>query len=145
MFRNMLKDTKIVRIMNAVSAGTTDTQTSSTFAMDGFDSVCVVAELGPVVDAAVATLRVQDGSVSNGSDAANISGASAALTASSSSNTNLVVDVQRPASEYITVTLQRATQNVTINGITAYLYNTKNLPVTQPASVAASAECLANS
>jgi uncharacterized Zn-binding protein involved in type VI secretion len=131
--------------MNAVAAGNGDTQTSSTFAMDGFDSVCVVAELGPVVDAAVATLRVQDGSLSNGSDAANISGASAALTGATSSNTNLVVDVQRPQTEYITVTLQRATQNITINGITAYLYNAKNVPVTQPASVSASAIVLANS
>ncbi len=144
MFSNFLKDVKIVRIKGPVTAGTTDTQTSSTIAMDGFDSVCVVAELGAVVDAAVATLRVQDGALSNGSDAANISGASAALTASTSSNTQIAVDVQKPQAEYITATLQRATQNVTINCITAYLYNAKNKPVTQPSTVAASTTVYAN-
>ena len=145
MFLNFLKHVKCVRIMNTVAAGTGDTQTSSTIDMSGFDSVAVVAELGPVVDNAVATLRAQDGAQSNGSDAANISNASAVLTALSSSNTNLLVDVQRPQNRYLTVTLQRATQNITINGITAYLYNARSIPVTQPASVSASSETEANS
>lgn len=140
---NFLKEVKIVRIKNAVAAGTTDTQTSSTIAMDGFDSVCIVAELGPVVDAGVATLQVQDGALANGTDATNISGAVATLTGSTSGNTQMVVDVQKPLKEYITVTLGRATQNITIDCITAYLYNAHNKPVTQPATVSASTEVLA--
>jgi hypothetical protein len=137
-FQNFLKEVKVVRIKNTVAAGTTDTQTSNTIAMDGFDSVCVVAELGAVVDAAVATLVLQDGAQSNGADATNISGASAALTALGSSNTQIIVDTVRPQKEYITAILTRAIQNITIACITAYLYNAKSKPVTQPATVSAS-------
>ncbi len=145
MFLNMLKACKIVRIKNQVAAGGSDTQTSSTIDAAGFDSVMVVADLDLVVDAAVLTLRVQDGAVSNGSDAANITGASAVLTASTSSNTSIVVDVQKFQARYITATLQRATQNATIDCITAYLYNAKGQPVTQPATISASTEVLAAS
>ena len=134
---NFLKDVKIVRCEPAAAAGTGDTLTGDTIDMAGFDSACFVAELGPVVDAAVGTLRVQGGAQSNGADAANISGASAALTGSGSSNTQICVDVQRPLQRYLTPTFQRATQNITLNSITGYLYNARKKPVTQPASVSA--------
>ncbi len=145
MFLNFLKAVKVVRSSPATAAGGSDTITGTTVDGAGFDSACVVAELGPAVDAGVATLRVQDGAVANGSDAANITGASAVLTASTSSNTQIIVDVQKFQARYITPTLQRATQNFTVNSITVYLYNAKSLPVTQPASVSASTEVLAAS
>ncbi len=144
MFLNFLKAVKIVRSSPITTGGNGDTITGTTVDAAGFDSACVVAELGPVTDAAVATLRVQDGALSNGSDAANISGASAVLTAATSSNTQIVVDVVKPMLRYITPTLQRATQNIAINSITVYLYNAKTVPVTQPSTVSASTLVIAN-
>lgn len=145
MFLNFLKDVKIVRIMSAVAANSNGTQTSSVVTMDGFDSVCAVLDLAAVSDTATVALRALDGSLSNGSGAANIAGASATLTASTSSNFQVVVDVQKPLAEYVTFAVDQAVANSAIGSMTAYLYNAKNKPVTQPSSVAASTTKLANS
>ena len=145
MFRNMLKDCKIVRIMNAIAANSNGTQTGTVVTMDGFDSVCAVLDLAAVTDTATVTLRAGDGSLSNGADKANIAGASATLTASTSSNFQVVLDVQKPLLEYVTFSVDQAVANSAIGSMTAYLYNAKNIPVTQPSSVAASTFKVANS
>lgn len=145
MFLNFLQNVKIVRALNNVGAGT-GTSTSSTIDMSGFDSVCVVAELGAVVNGASVTLQIQDGADSNGADATNISGASASIpNAAGSSNNQLVVDVTRPQNRYITAEVVIASDNATIDCVTFYLYNAKDFPVTQPATVAGSTSLEANS
>lgn len=141
---NFLKDIKIVRAMNAVAANSNGTQTSSTVDGQDFDSMCAVLDLAAVTDNATVTLRCLDGALSNGADAANIAGASVTLTASTSSNYQVVLDVQRPLSRYITFKVDQAVQNSAINDMTIFLYNTSGKPVTQPSSVAASGTQEAN-
>jgi hypothetical protein len=137
---NLLKDAKVVKIQNGAVAAQT-LVTSSTIAMDGFDSVMIVADLGTVTDTAVLTLTAQDGALANGSDAASVAGAATpAFTAAGSSNGQLVLDVQQLQKEFLTVTLARTTANVVVNSITAILYNAHNKPTTQPTTVLASAE-----
>ncbi len=145
MFRNFLKDVKIVRIMNAIAANSNGTQTGTVVTMDGFDSVCAVLDLAAVTDNATVTLRAGDGSLSNGADKANIAGATVTLTAATSSSQQIVVDVQKPLLEYVTFSVDQAVGNSAINNMTAFLYNAKNVPVTQPSSVAASVLKVANS
>lgn len=141
---NLLKDCKVVKCGNG-NVANTGTVTSSTVDASGFDSCLVLADLAAVVDNAVATLALQDGALSNGSDATNISGANCAFTASSSNNVQMLLDVQLPQSRYLTVTLGRATQNITVNSLTLLLYNAKSKAVTQPTTIAASAEINATS
>jgi hypothetical protein len=47
--------------------------------------------------------------------------------------------VVRPSKRYVFANLTRTTANATIDGIIAIQYRTRNLPVTQPATLAASA------
>lgn len=134
MFLNLLKDVKIAKVHNGAGAAQT-LLTSSTIAMDGFNSVLVIADFAAFVDTGVATLQLQDGAAANGSDAANIAGASVAVTGATSGNGQLVLDAQKPQKRYITVTLNRQTANITVNSITCILYNTNAEPTTQPTTV----------
>ncbi len=138
MVSNLLKNCKIKQIQNGSAAAQT-TVTSSTFAMDGFNAVTIIASLGTVTDGSVLQLNVQEGAAANGSDAATISGAQTpSATAATSSNTLLVAEALRIVKEYVTVTLTRTTQNAGVNCIIAILHQAANIPVTLDASVLAS-------
>lgn len=125
-----------VRVVgNAVSAGTS-TQTLASIDMSGYDAIAVVCSLGTVTDACILNLKLQTGAQSNGSDAADITGATTGnITASSSSNKVLAVDVVRPTGRYVTTVLARGTQNAAINCFLAFLYRAKSVPVTQGSTV----------
>jgi hypothetical protein len=62
-------------------------------------------------------------------------GATSSVTASTSSNTDFVVDVIRPKDRYVGVAFTRTTQNATVNAIYAVQYRTQSKPVTQPTTV----------
>lgn len=145
MRQNLLNNCKFVRAMNAVAANSNGTQTSSTVDAAGFDSVTAVVDLAAVTDTATVTVRILDGALSNGSDAANVAGASATLTASSSSNTQIIVDCQRPLARYVTFKVDQGVANSAIACGSFRLSNAKNIPVTQPSSVSASTTVAANS
>jgi hypothetical protein len=152
MYRNLLKDTKILKISNGIAAGTSNVITD-TFAMDGYGSVCIFADLSAVTDAATVQLTACDGLLSNGTDGTVIRDVSnnvvqtTALVTSGNSNQAVALDVQRPGgpngANYVTACLVRSGQNVTVTKIWAMLYNPVNTPVTQPASIACQATCLA--
>ena len=145
MFQDLLKNAKIVKMNNGAAAGTS-LVTSSTIDAAGYNSALVICDLAAVVDGSVMSLQVQDGAASNGSDAANITGASAGLTGATSSNGQIVVNVHKPLLRYLTATFARTTQNATVNSITAFLYNANGPePVTQPTTVLASADVAAGS
>ncbi len=137
--REFLKEVKIVRCSNGASAGTS-LVTSSAVDMNGYQAVAFVASLGTVVDASVLTLTAYENTSNSASGGTAISGgATSPLTASTSSNTDLVVDCVRPADRYVYCTLARTAQNATVNAIYALLYRAQQIPVSQPATVAASA------
>lgn len=141
MLTSILKDCKITRVMNAVTAGQTS-QDSSVLDMAGFDGVIFIALLNTVVDTCVLTLTAKENTANSTSSPTPTSvtdGATAALTASGNSNNVLAVDVVRPSKRYVFANLTRTTANATIDGIIAIQYRTRNLPVTQPATLAASA------
>lgn len=125
----------IARVDNGHTAGTS-LITSSTVDTNGYAGVCFVASLATVVDGSLITLSaLENATNSNSGGTAVTNGATSQLTASTSSNTDLVLDVQRPAKRYLYCTLARTTQNATVNAIYALLYKANQLPVTQPATV----------
>jgi len=139
--QNLLKDAKITVVMNAVTAGTSE-QKSSVLDMAGFDAVAFIAVFGTVTDASVITLTAYENSASSTSSPAPVAvtgGATASLTASTSSNTFMVVDVIRPSKRYVFADITRTTQNAVINCVIAIQYRTKNKPVTQPTTLVESA------
>lgn len=137
----LLEFVKAVKVSNGASAGTTAVNgTAVDMSQDGgYDGIAFLVDLGTVVDGSVLTLTPQQGEASDGSDAVAISGAAtAAVTASTSSNKLLQTDTIRPTGTYVRPQLTRTTQNATINTIIALLYRSRKAPVAVDATVLAS-------
>lgn len=132
---SMIKDCKITRVSNSVSAGTTDPD-SDRVDMTGFDSVMFVWVLGDVTSGAV----LQAVAKSNAADSTSgstteKSGTSVTAGASDYDNKLLIVDLHRPTLRYAYSTLVRDTQNAVVDGCVAIQYNAKSMPVTQGSTV----------
>jgi hypothetical protein len=136
--QSLLKDCKIVRVMNAVAAGTSD-QNSSVVDTQGWDGVCFIAAFGTLTATQVTLLKAQHGDASNLSDAADITGAATAALADGDSNKLAVVDVRRPVKRYARAVVDRGTANAVIDGVIAILYRGDTVPVAADGSIAASA------
>jgi hypothetical protein len=137
---NLSNAVKTTRVMNAVSAGTSDTQSSSIIDMQGFDGVVFLASVGTVSNSAVGTLTVQGNTANQTSGMATVSGVTGTNSftdagAGASSNTDLLLDYYRPQKRYLRAQFQRATANIVINGIWAQQYRARTEQVTQPATV----------
>ena len=136
---NLLKDCVITQHMNAVAAGTSTQTSAAALDMAGYEGCIFIASLGTVTDTSALALTVLGVATNVVSGGVAVTGAAASFTALTSSNTMLVVDVIRPATRYLYVTLARATANAVINCIIAIRYRARNKPVTLDATVLASA------
>lgn len=134
---------KIVVVSNGTSAGATNvTYTTIDLTSGGlFDTVTLVVHLGTVVDAGTLRLRAYTCDDSGGTnpelidDVTGGEAQTATITTSTSSNKVLWVCVRRPKTPYVQFVLERATQNTTVLGALAYLGNSRDELVTQPAAV----------
>lgn len=136
---NLIHDAKFVVVEASAIAGTT-TLTTDVVDMAGFDSVAFVAHLGDVTGTSALALTVFSNDT-NDTTTPTETAAEVAFTAGAADADNklMIADVNRPRQRYVYATLARATANAVVNGIIAILYNAHNKPVTQPASVLASA------
>jgi len=128
--QHLTKEAKTLVAAAAASAAQTAV-TSSTIDRQGFEAARFVAVLGDVTDTCVLTLKVQQGDDSGGSDATDITGASATFTAGAASADlkALAVDVVKPTKRYLTAVLTRTTANAVVNTILCDLYHARNTPV----------------
>lgn len=137
MSTNFLNDVKIQRVMNGVVAGTSD-QTSSAVDTQGFTGCCFVASFGALTASQVTQIKVQQSDDDGASDAySDLEGSLVGPLADADGNKQLVVDIVRPQKRYLKLVVDRGTANAVIDGVVAYLYGAKSLPVTQPSSVMA--------
>jgi hypothetical protein len=137
--QSLLKDCVLTRVNNSAAAATTEID-SSILDMQDWDGVLFLALLNTVVDNCVLTLKAQGNTANSTSGMADLTGSSATLTAASSSNGVLAVNVYRPIKRYLRAVLLRTTQNATLDGIIAIQYRGRVNPSTQPATVLASAD-----
>lgn len=128
------KNVKYTRVLNPVAAGTGDTQAGTAVDMANFDRVRFIVAISAIASTGVATVKAQGGAASDGSDAADISGASVVY-ADTDDNKIAVVEVERPQSRYVRVVVVRATGNVTIDSAVAIQEAGRNVPITQGATV----------
>lgn len=133
---NPSKDCMITRVMNAVAAGTDDTQDGTVLDMSGWDGVVFIALFGTLTATAVTDIRAREGDESDLSDAADLVGTKVSLTATTHDNLAGILDVYRPLKRYIRVRVTRATANAVIDGIIAIQYRGKKAPVTQGSTIA---------
>jgi hypothetical protein len=123
---------KIVKLSNAVAAGQT-LVTSAILDTLGFDGVQFMVQLGAIVTGAETTVSIDAGDAANGSDHATLEGGLIEI-ADDQDNKVLLVEIFRPKQRYMTVFIERDTQNVTVDGIYAILYNPRKLPTEADAS-----------
>jgi hypothetical protein len=139
MIESFLKECKIVKVMDSQAAGVTD-PASDIVDTAGFEGCAFVCKLGAVVDAGAVTLKVQQNVDNSATGMADLSGASAAIAETSSDGEqSLAVEVNRPKERYLRAVVVRDTQNSEVDAMYAVLYNPCNIPVTQPATIDASA------
>jgi hypothetical protein len=116
----------------AVAAGTSD-QDGAVVDMADFDTVLAVVQLGTVVDGSVLELQWQGSAAANGSSPTT-EATTGAVTAATSSNKLLVLEVQRSAYRYGFPRLKRGTQNATVMGFLVIQGRPRTGPVTKDAS-----------
>ena len=142
MLKNLLKDCKITRVENSAVAAQTELK-SDVLDMAGYDAVCFIALLGDITTGSVLTLTAKGNTADSDSSPTPVAITDGAATftagASDADNKLIVVDVIRPAYQYVFASLTRTTANAVVDGIIAIQYRTKDFPVTQPASILVSA------
>jgi hypothetical protein len=132
---SLLKDCKIVPVENSVAASQATT-VGEIVDTAGFGGACFIYKLGAVTDGAAVTLKIYQGAAAALGDAAELSGASAAIASTSTdSDQFLIIDVIKPRERYLRPTIVTATQNVEIDSAICILYNPDVMPITQPATV----------
>ena len=125
----------------AISAASNTNQQTTPVDMAGFSGVMFILPIADSVATGVATLQGQVGDASNGSDAADVSGASASATCAVDDDINdkyLIVDMPEPKKRYARAKITSATANIAFGVCTVIRYRPKRGPVTQGASVQAS-------
>lgn len=136
---NLIKTQKFTRVMNAVAAGTSDTQTGSRVDMQGWDGVTFVLMLGTVTTSGTAKLKVQQDTATGMGTAADLLGTGVDAT-DADSNKVLICEVYRPQERYVRPAVVRATANVVIDGCIAIQWMGRVSPVTQDATTVLSSE-----
>jgi hypothetical protein len=125
---NLFKSAKVTRVMNAVAAGTTD-QEGSVLDMQGFESVAFLVAFGEITASAVTSVKVQQGTASDGSDMADLAGTGVTV-ADDDDDQCVLVEVHRPQERYVRVVVDRGTQNAVIDGAFGFQYGARTMPVT---------------
>jgi hypothetical protein len=122
--------TRVVRVMNAVAAGTSN-QNGTGVDMSqngGFRGIRFTALFGALTGTQVTSLKAQESS--DNSNWSDLAGSNTGPLADTDSNKSLILDVYRPQKQYIRPVVVRGTANAVIDGVTAELYE----PITEPTS-----------
>ena len=129
-------DNHKIFIASTTTAGAAGTSAITSSAVDtaGFDGCLFIVPLGTIVASAVTSIKVQQCDTSGGSYA-DLTGTNQTI-ADTDDDKLLYVDVFRPREQFLKLVVSRATQNATIGGIIAVLYNARSRPVTHGSNVA---------
>ena len=135
---NLLKNVKITRVLVAQADGT-GTQSSDILDMSGHEGVVFIWKLDDVDDTAVLTLKAQQDELDAAGGMAELTGnATFTAGATDADDDVLVLDVYRPAKQFVRAQGIIATASAKTAGIIAIQYGVRKAPVTQPATVVAS-------
>lgn len=98
--------------------------TSSAVDTTGYDGCLFIVPLGTIVSGAATSIKVQESATSGGSYA-DLTGSNQTI-ADTDDDKLVYVDIKRPLLPFLKLVVSRATQNATIGGIVAVLYNKKS-------------------
>jgi len=135
---NLSEKTKSVFAKAAVAAAQTAIN-GAVVDMTGFDSIVAEAIMGTVTDTNVCTLKLQAGTLADGSDMVDIAGATIATAAASTNSNQLVeLDVKRFTAlgkKYARAVLTPSVANAALAAMKYRLYDAHNPPPTADASM----------
>lgn len=132
------RETKVVRVMNAVAAGTTN-QNGTGVDMQGFESVTFFALFGTLTATQVTSIKAQQSDDDGAADAySDLAGSDSGGLADADSNKGIVLSVVRPRKRWVRPVVLRGTANAVIDGVVAVLARAHKDPTTHDSSVALS-------
>ncbi len=132
--RVLSEDTLITRVMGAVAAGSTDSNSASVnlgAAGNKFHSVMFVALIGTITATAVTGLKIQQSDDDGSSDSWGDVKDTAVVIADDDDDKAFYVEAVRPDKTWQRLVVTRGTANAVIVGAVAIQYNARKLPVTQ--------------
>ena len=129
---NLSNTIKTVRVKpdgtNYTAAAGSSAATSEYIDTGGYDGVRITVGFGAIVSGAATSVKVQQCDTSGGSYA-DLLGSSITV-ADTDDNKVVVIDISRPSKRYLKVVTSRATQNATVDFMTAELYSARKLATT---------------
>ena len=135
---NLSKNTKLTRVSNAVAAGTTDIN-GSVIDMQNWEGVMFIVLFGAITAGAVTSIKAQQGTQSDLSDAADLEGTSVSV-ADDDDNKAFYLDIYRPGERYVRPVVDRGTQNAVVDGIVAIQYGPRKGPSTHDSTTVGGGE-----
>ncbi len=142
MYQNLLNNVEIVRVANRGAGAASATPTKATILdMQGFDGALFIAAFDNVVDTSAIALKIAGSDTNSTGTMALLTGAEAGITADATSGDNklIAVDVYKPSQRYLEAQVFHVTANAPFDGVIAIKYRGRLQPVTQGATVVASA------
>lgn len=123
------------RVSNAVAAGTTNVNTT-VIDRAGFAGVKWTLSWGAITATGVAQAKIQEGTLADGSDMADLAGSkTTALTPSTDDNKTTVVDLYTLTKRYVRLVILRGTANAVVDSVQAELYGPGFQAVTNDATI----------
>lgn len=140
---NLTTDSQIIRVKALEGAAQTPIE-SDIVDTAGFDGIAFIAVLGDVANGSVLTLTVEHGDEVGGGDmAATTIAPTYTADASDSDDKMIVAEIIRPQKRYVRAVLTRTVANAEVDAILAIAHGPAHAPLTQGATVIASATALA--
>jgi hypothetical protein len=135
---NLMKNTKLTRVSNAVAAGTTDIN-SSEIDMQNFEGVVFIVAFGTITASAVTSIKAQQDTATGMASAADLEGTGVTV-ADDDDNQLFWLDIFRPQERFVRCVVDRATQNAVVDGIWAVQYGPKKKPTTHDSTTVGGGE-----
>lgn len=128
---------KVVRVLNATAAGTTDVNCTGVDT-EGFDSVEFVGLFGALTATQVTALHAQYSDDNGSSDGwSDVAGTSTGPMGDDDDNDCLRLEISKPAKRYVRCVVDRATENAVVDGVIAILRGPSKADITEDATVIA--------
>ena len=137
---NLSNAIKVTRHSNAVAAGAAVVTPASGIDMANFEGCVFQVSFGAIVAGAATSIEVHTSTDDGVADSFTALLGSLVTVVDTGDNQIFYVDVYRPLERYLKCIVNRATQNSTVDGITALQYEPKNMPTTNDSTTVGGGE-----
>lgn len=130
------KACKVIRVLNATAAGSTDITTAAAVDTKGYEGVAFLGAFGALTATQVTSMKAQQSSDNGVADGfSDLAGTKLGPLADADGNKLLLLDVFRPQKRYVKPIINRATANAVVDGVFAILYGAREEPITSDSTV----------